>query len=216
MKKLMFATFILFCIFASVSAFFVETSNQQVNGTVVSEKIRKNADKVESRSNDEFDDSSGILRMLSTFKYLRSMYLEFRSELKFVYCISDHFLKIDYFMDSIPTPRFSNKSIEADKKCDRPEKNSISSYQDGAKCSNTSDSTADTELPNTDTRVSLSDSESVGRSLLPINGVPESFLVAIGGLVYMKRWIEDLIDSFGVLECTRRYLWILFLRWMDA
>lgn len=230
MKNLLFA---FFCIFAS--ALLVKFSDGQLNGNSVLEKAKQNPwsnfvkilnvtrENVEGRSSDdEFDDSSRIIRVLSTFKYLRSKYLEFRSELKFVYCISDHFLKIDYLMDSIPTPRFFNKSIEsdADEKYDRREQNSIDK---SAKCSNSSDSTINQRLAR-DTRITvrkastslLSESISIGRSLLPIDGVPERFLVVIGGLVYLKRWIEDLVDSFGVLECTRRYLWVLFLRWIDA
>ena len=200
---------------------------------------------IEDKSDDEFNDSFGIFQILSAFKYWRTVYRKFRSEIKFVYCITDHFLKIDYIMDSITTPRFYNSSNHQDLSKESTE---ISQQRDftssnSENCSGSTNSLNDqvgalnkhylrslkSDLPELSTNATKCKKaedineyakNDIGRSLVDLpyanSNIVKQLLFTTGNLIYVKRWIEDFMDSFGVFHCIRHYLWILFLRWIDT
>ena len=197
------------------------SARMKTNMKIIGAKQSRESDhRIQDRNDDKlFDDSRGIFGLLSIFKHWRSIYRHFRSEIKFVYCITDHFLKYDYFIDSLPTSRsirsvqYSSSTLKNDDIISQSsvkihDKSTEKSYifhrneiafQDGNSEENKKEKRA-------------------GRSLMlydPESSILDKIMMALGSLVYVKSWIEDIVDSFGVLDCTRNYVWVLFLRWMD-
>lgn len=240
MNKFVFLLFLFFITLTSAFAHFNESSNRQVN---INNLLRNNKesiktyimklfnlknnnphesyDKVENKSDEEFKNGPGIFQLLSTSKHWRSVHRKFRSEIKFANCISNHFLKP--IVNT--TPSFSNNSNESESLVaevngyDYPTNNTSNG---DVKYSNTSRSSAnrrsdrDTRASNRRNSLQIFNGSFLSKAISlmkfgPTNSVAESFLLLIG--VYLKRWIDNLTDSYGVLGCARNYLRLLFSRY---
>lgn len=222
----------------------------KVNDSAHSKKVRQSSVKFQMKNNETyFEDDPRISRILSTYNYWRSIYRKFRTEMKFVYCVTDHFMKIDYIIDSVPDSYDSEQSIEyedSDIEVSTNKEDSGLNVETPSAVDMLTDKSAEQSLCRTDLvnfnhhnhtssiKNSLNNNNigndnkskrkqcpevDMQNSLVEIqskNNLTERFLTAVGTFIYWKNWIDDIIDSFGIFNCTKNYLWALFLRWIDS
>jgi hypothetical protein len=188
------------------------------------------------------DYESVIYKFLSILHYWRSIYRKFRAEIKFITCISDHFFKIDYVSDPsyIFYYNFSNNNFKISsqhsekyiyqKDFAKSIKNEYNSNYNFKNVNNKylNKTIKDTNIALKNNTDHLKDtSETVfnfnKKNLIIghlinsrfISNITEAFFINISNLINLKRWIDDLIDLFGVFECTKTYMWALLLRWLN-